>query len=130
MSSKRLREENSKKKKLIFPEYLRVNYMTLAYKEDTPLSKIGTQRRNYNDNESPAKVVCKEIPKRERLVYKQPPEQKIELFITNLTDDVPATVVGGEKSPIKKLIVSEGQRMDHVSLVKAKQRPRWKGNTI
>jgi hypothetical protein len=37
--------------------------MIIAYKEDTPVPKIGIQRRNVND-ESIVKMVCKEMPRK------------------------------------------------------------------
>jgi hypothetical protein len=72
VSSKVLCEENPKRKKLIVPEELKVNRVSLTYKEDTLVSKIGSQCRNENV-ECAVKTVCKKTSKRKILVYEQRP---------------------------------------------------------
>jgi hypothetical protein len=87
-------QENPKKKKLIVPDELRVNHMKLAYKEDTPVSKIGTQC-SVND-ESTAKTVCKETPRK----------HNVEVLSSKwLCEANPKK---------KKIIVSEELRMNYI----------------
>jgi hypothetical protein len=72
VTSKMFCEENPKRKKFIVPKELRMNRVTLAYKEGTSVPKFGSQCRNDNV-ECAAETGCKETPKRKKLVYDQRP---------------------------------------------------------
>jgi hypothetical protein len=91
-------QENPKKKKLIVPDDLRVNHIIMAYKEETPVPKIGTQRKNVND-ESTAKMVCKETPRKHN------------------EEVMSSKGLCEANSKKKKLIVPDDLRVNHITLI-------------